>query len=72
MEKPLLEKLAELEHEQWVKWSKNLADTENISENRLFRWKKLWVQYWALTEKDKEKDRIWARKVLKLLKEIKK
>jgi len=63
-----LEKLSELEHEQWVGWSKQIAKTENISKKRLRRWKKLWVNYKFLTEKEKESDRDWARKVIKLIK----
>lgn len=67
--KPLsLEKLAELEHEQWVEWSKNIAKTEHISKKRLQRWDKLWVDYWGLTEKEKEQDRKYARKVLSHIK----
>jgi len=36
---------------------------------RLRRWKKLWVSYNDLSEEMKEHDRVWARKVIKLLKE---
>lgn len=62
-----LEILAELEHEQWVKWSQNLATTEKISPERLERWQKLWIPYAKLTEEEKEQDRVWARKVLSSL-----
>ena len=58
-----LEKLAELEHEQWIEWSKEIARTENISKERLERWKKLWIPYSKLSKEDKESDRKWARKV---------
>lgn len=60
----LLEALAALEHSQWVEWSKSLAEKEKLSPERLERWEKLWVPYNELDEKDKESDRIWARKVL--------
>ncbi len=67
--KPLdLEELAKLEHNQWVKWSKSIAESETISKKRLLRWKKLRVSYETLTEKEKERDRKWARKVLQRIK----
>ena len=31
-------------------WSKNIAETEKISEERLGRWQKLWCPYSELTE----------------------
>lgn len=58
-----LEKLAELEHEQWVEWSQEIAKKETLSQERLDRWKKLWVPYKDLTELEKESDRMWARRV---------
>ena len=57
------------EHEQWVAWSKTLEKYGNITRERLDRWKRLWVPYSELSEKDKEQDRVWARKVLKILQE---
>lgn len=64
----LLERLAELEHLQWVNWSKQIAKTENISSSRLERWVKLWATpYSELSEEDKEKDRELARKVLGIM-----
>lgn len=65
----LIEKLAALEHEQWMCWSKNIAKTELLRYKRLDRWKKLWVPYKQLTEEEKEQDRIWARRVLKIIEE---
>jgi len=41
-EKDLLEALSELEHDQWIDWSKNIADTENITKKRHERWKGMW------------------------------
>lgn len=58
----LLEELAEIEHEQWMGWSKSVAS--EVSEERQKRWKKLWVPYDKLSEEMKEEDRIFARKVL--------
>ena len=72
MSKTLLESLAKLEHEQWMAWSKSIAASEKISEERLERWKKLWVEYEDLPEWDKEKDRVWARRAIgKMLDELK-
>ena len=62
----LLEKLSELEHDQWMEWSKSVSD--EVSEERKERWKKLWIPYDELSEEMKEQDRIYARKILKLVK----
>lgn len=61
------EKLAALEHDQWVKWSQQIAKTENISADRLTRWKKLWIPYSQLSESYKDDDRKWADKVIKII-----
>lgn len=63
-----LEALAALEHEQWMEWSKYVAENEDISQVRLARWQKLWKPYADLTEEEKEQDRVWARKVLGVIK----
>ena len=69
-----IEKLAELEHEQWMTWAKNLVkDLENIKDAnvkaRIERWKKdCFKPYSQLTNKMKELDRDWAKKVLEILK----
>lgn len=60
-----MEKLAELEHEQWMEWSKAVA--AEVSDERRKRWKKYWVPYSELSEKVKEQDRVWARKVIKAM-----
>jgi bifunctional non-homologous end joining protein LigD len=66
-EKELLEELSELEHEQWMKWSKDVAKKEDISPERLERWKEYWKPYDKLPEDVKDDDREWAEKVLKLV-----
>lgn len=60
--KELLEELSEIEHDQWVEWSKAVG-TE-VSEDRKKRWKKYWIPYEDLPEDVKEQDRVYARKVL--------
>ena len=63
----LVEEIARYEHLQWVEWSKAIAEVENISPERLARWKKLWVSYSRLPDDQKEADRKYARRVLKHL-----
>jgi hypothetical protein len=55
----IIEALAELEHEQWMYWSKAVA--HEVSTVRRERWQKLWIPYTELSEEDKEHDRKWAR-----------
>jgi hypothetical protein len=61
-EAELLERLAELEHEQWLAWSKAVAP--EVSPERRARWEACWVPYAELPDAVKEQDREWARKVL--------
>ncbi len=63
----LVEKLAELEHEQWMEWSKSVA--RFVPEWKLAKWEHFWVPYNELSEPVKEQDRIWARKALEILSE---
>jgi hypothetical protein len=65
MSEQMLERLAELEHEQWVFWSQSVA--AEVSEERRKRWQSLWVPYRELPEEAKEQDRVWARKTLAAL-----
>lgn len=72
--KSKLEELAELEHEQWMKWAKALIpeleslDKEKI-QKRIKRWKEeCFKPYSELTDEMKEFDREWARKVLDIVK----
>jgi len=62
----LREALAELEHEQWMKWAKNLMERENLSPDRIQRWEQLMIPYSQLTEEQKDQDRVWADKSLAL------
>ncbi|HEY7153242.1 MAG TPA: hypothetical protein VH575_04710 [Gemmataceae bacterium] len=65
MDDSLLERLAELEHEQWMAWSQSVA--AEVSAERRQRWQTCWVSYQDLPEEVKELDRVWARKVLETL-----
>jgi hypothetical protein len=67
MDAQLLERLAELEHEQWVAWSRSVAG--EVAPERRERWEAMWVPYSQLPEAVKELDRVWARKVLAKLSE---
>lgn len=59
----LIEKLAKLEHEQWVHWVKYMA--ENFTKENMERWERqIKTPYEKLSEEEKEKDRMWAKKVL--------
>jgi len=59
----LLEKLADLEHYQFCRWTAYFLD--NLTEKNKKRWKlQSLTPYKDLTEKEKESDRVWARKVL--------
>jgi len=63
-----LEKLADLEHKQWVHWTKYML--ENLTKENIARWKRqINTSYFKLSEKEKESDRVWARKVIKIINE---
>lgn len=62
----LIDRLAEIEHRQWISWAKKLIETEpNLSKERIERWRKLMCPYEELSEEWKEYDREWARHVLR-------
>ena len=58
----LVEILANLEHEQWMKWAITLLEKETLSTQRKDRWIVLFCPYEDLPEEYKEFDREWARK----------
>lgn len=69
-ETDLVEKLSALEHEQWSHWTKYMLGCMNS--NNVKRWNsQIATQYSKLSNKEKESDRTWARKVLKLLRDEK-
>lgn len=64
-----LERLAELEHEQWMTWARTILETEpDLSAGRRERWGPMLVPYADLPEDVKEFDREWARKALEVVK----
>ena len=87
MEDELVEALSDLEHVQWMHWSKNVAYTlelaldaieHNHSElakllikDKLVGWKENWKPYSDLPDNIQEFDRIWARKAIGIVQEHK-
>lgn len=67
--KGLLEELAELEHNQWISWTKALVKKhdKDLLLDITSKWKRNWKPYKDLTEKEKGKDRVWARKVINII-----
>ena len=63
----LVEALADIEHEQWMHWSQAVAD--NVTIPTRAKWQRSWAAYSALPEELKEVDRVWARKVVALLRQ---
>lgn len=69
MKDHLIEKLAELEHIKWMEWARLILSEESISTPRVQRWARLFVPYSELSESEKEKDRVLARRVIQILQE---
>ena len=65
----LREKLAALEHEQWINWTAYfLKKAHVLSDEDDRRWRKqMRTEYKDLSEKEKDSDRVWADKVLKTI-----
>ena len=59
-----LELAAEIIHNIWIEWSRELADTENLSDERIKRWTSLWVKYDDLSEDMKKEDRKQALRIM--------
>jgi len=65
----LLEQLSAIEHEQWCAWSKSILESEpGLSEKRRARWVRFMVPYANLPESVKDLSRVYAKKVLSLIK----
>jgi len=65
--KKVIDKLADLEHQQWMFWSKDIASKEKLSASRLERWKKYWKPFKKLSKEVKDQDREWAEKVFEIV-----
>ena len=66
----LLEELSDLEHKQWSHWTKYMLD--NFTEDNIIKWKEqIKTTYEKLSEKEKESDREWAKKIIKILEKYK-
>lgn len=74
----LREELSDLEHEQWMVWSKSV--TSQVMDNKVsahevgiafqekhLKWLPNWKPYDELDKKTKDFDRVWADKVLELI-----
>ena len=66
----ILEVLSEIEHDQWMAWAKSLMESEDLSEDRIKRWKTMMVPYDKLPEDIKDYDREYAQKVIDALSTI--
>lgn len=61
----LIDKLAELEHRQWMQWAaKIMLEEPGLSPERRKRWEGFMVPYESLPEDWKEYDREWAKMML--------
>jgi predicted YcjX-like family ATPase len=63
----LMETLAEIEHEQWMHWSRTVA--ADVTEATRSKWQRSWTDYAELPDDVKEADRVWARKVIAVLRQ---
>ena len=65
-DKKILEELSELEHKQWAHWTEYMLN--NLTDEDIKRWKRqIETPYSELSEKEKDGDREWAEKVLKII-----
>jgi len=62
-----LEKLSDLEHQQWQSWINYCISNYNLPDKLVQKWKSNDRPYEELSEEEKEKDRKWARKSLEAL-----
>jgi hypothetical protein len=63
-----LERLSEIEHNQWTEWAYSLISAkEPISQDRLDRWHDYMIDYEKLPDEIKEQDRKYARLIIKEL-----
>ena len=60
--------VAEFMHDVWCDWSKTLAKEEQLSPDRMKRWKTLWIPFDQLDKETQEVDRKLADQFLEVLK----
>lgn len=59
----LIEWLADMEHRQWIHWTTYFLT--NYNKENVIRWNKQALKtYSQLSNDDKEKDRVWAEKII--------
>lgn len=62
----LLERLAALEHEQWAHWTRFMLD--NLTPENMRRWRRqIDTPYSALSLREQESDRLWAKRALEVM-----
>jgi len=60
--------VAEFMHEVWCEWSETIAKEEQLSPERMRRWRSYWVPFNQLDEEAQEIDRKYADRLLEVLK----
>jgi len=62
----IIENLSELNHKQWIQWTDYMLN--NITPKNITKWKlMLKIPYSRLDERDKESDKEWAKKSIKII-----
>lgn len=69
-ERILLEKLSEIEHEQWKSWARHIMNTESISDKVRTRWESYMVSYKDLSVPVQDLDRRFAKQSLEVFKKF--
>ena len=72
----VIERLAALEHQQWMSWVDSLPrNPDNVvpaMKNRTKKWEKNMIPYDQLPEDEKRKDRLWATRALRIVRDAEK
>ena len=65
----LREELADLEHAQWAHWTSYMLN--NLTPENIARWtRQTQTPYSALSEEEKDSDRVWADKVILIMEKL--
>ena len=64
----LREDIAKIEHNIWMRWAQTILMLESVSPKRVKRWKAFFIPYKNLAEKEKNKDRKQADKIITRIK----